>query len=615
MTNAAQAGQAWTVTPVTELLGSGGYGTVEGITCVRSAAAGALAFAVKRAAYWRRHSSLVPIPPAGKALPWLADEEGNVLESSLGATADELYETLCTEPHEMLMEATALRLVGRLEAPSFPRFHGACSMPVEGYPPEDVAEAVLVMEWARKGTLAAAATAVPAPSRTDVRGWMFQLLWSLMVMHIQTGLLHRDIKDANIVFRRSADAEGAARDAASRDAGAGAGAVLKHFTLRQRPRLTEGTPGWTMEWELLEAPTAKTPLLVDFGLAGYAAPALAASRDAASDDNRALASLPSPDLWWWRDGARRGYASDTWALGVVLASLLLRVAHWPYGDERLVNHTHLMRAKAVMIRHLPCEQLTYGVGIVCLQTALGQGALPPLTSAYPVSAAMRRDTERLVRGPMRSYVAHLRAALERADPLAVSLLRHLLAWESIDDAHPAFHALAHAYFAPLRTPAPAAPKAAPACGEDASRAAEPPSREGPPASAERGSATRAAERHEWYRCNMHPLPGSGADPRHDKHVRDYWHRHARVMKSDLQRLMRTPAELAGFLSNVAAETWAAQQGLPLPAAPPQAASREIAPKPEHEERPRATALAPERKRARIDLHCHETLLQIHDIVC
>jgi serine/threonine protein kinase len=443
-------------------------------------------------------------------------------------------------------EAAALRLFSRLQAPSFPHFYGALRMRDEVW---------LVMEYGRGGPVHVKRLLHPLDGMAAMRAWLFQLVWSLCVGQIQCGFRHLDLKLGNIVEQ----------DAPAEDC---------HFLMGN------------YHWQITDR--RSYPLLVDFGFATWVTGAGAAAEEEKPHDGwKAYSTYPSPDLLFWPSGEHRGYASDLYALGYTLAELLTRGAltHLRRGEYATAAESALLR-DALPLRwrqdvdddddaedeeddvdeddtteqqqhtNATCTATlwsNYWMSVLLLADALDLGLLPeeatlshveaPVLATLRLSPAVRRL--RQLPNPLRAHFT----ALRLHEPALVQLLQRLLAWDGHRQAHPAWSALLHSYFAPLRTPAtPATP------------------------------AIVASQR--WYECRWHPLPHDHGTSRHEERMCRRWRATEAVVAEGTAHIHATPAEANAAVSTMAALALASQAGIrrddPPQARPPPAKRRKVA---------------------------------------
>ena len=345
---------------------------------------------------------------------------------------------------DMATELALAMLLGRLEAPAFPRFYGAAGVG-KAY------KVALAMEYADEGSFASALT-VPGRFAAQSRAWLFQLLWSLGVAQEKYHFDHRDIHDENILFKQTLRP------------------LEQHYTL----------PGGR-EWTVPLVAGTLAPLLIDFGFASACAGREDEDAAELNPGTRDLASFPSPDLLFWPDGTRRQCGGDTWVLALVwfMAACVdgCLPAHGRI-DLALHNCLHLgVSAKTQLfprlqlwsehLRHwlqqpetvefatdrLSGKLSEYVATVLAVQAALGNPLLPPVTLVAPGQSpfldALRAELPALLRLPVAFPVDRVSGGA----PL-VDLLRRLLQWETVlgrsQEEPVALRALSHAYFGPFR---------------------------------------------------------------------------------------------------------------------------------------------------------------------
>ncbi len=248
---------------VHELLGKGAYGRVYRVT-LAAPSGRPVGFAVK---------SVLATAPLKKESP-----------AALAARRIE-------QRHEFLEEALLLQICGRLQAPCFPRYHGA-GVTVPG-------GRLLLGMQAADGVSLQAYTTHATPGQ--LRHALFQLCWSLAVAQMHYRVQHRDISGNNILFTPVAYAD--------------VGAVSAFKAV--------GSGGVTYEWLLRHERDEQTPLLIDFG---FGTLATGDGRDL-HGFYRNLASVPAPEFFGGEvgdDTTVRRCEGDTWALAQVRGAFFSR---------------------------------------------------------------------------------------------------------------------------------------------------------------------------------------------------------------------------------------------------------------------------------------------------
>jgi serine/threonine protein kinase len=414
-------------------LGAGTYGSVTRVEARDAVSGHALTLAVKRVGLSRYGMG-------GDA------DERDTCDGFERLTDDEYAEY----EHDAYEEAIGGQLLSDLAAPSFPAFYGLVRQVSHApYAPQT---------WHYVTEYLGGSDAYAPRLRHDlaqVRPWLFQLLWSLMVAQYRLGFRHQDLKEANLLERPLAEPD----DCTFRLYGSGG----------------ELAP---VEWRIKERRSA--PVMIDFGLSTWMHPTRAPHQGYA-----AASTYPSPDLLFWPHArtSRRDYSSDIWTLGYVTLNILTgnavqdfyyAVCEATAGASAAVNGLlarlpEMRRLLGVTRKRRTAADVhlfAHWVTVLVLMHAVHWTALPP-ASLVPAGASERLDALRgagevdailFDSDPATApLVDAIRNLCERDVPLG-SLLRRMLAWPSCGaygaESERMAYALVHdAYFAPLQADA------------------------------------------------------------------------------------------------------------------------------------------------------------------